>query len=248
MAMPELETPAARETPPTASAETPRWADEELAVRVAVDGALWPRLKLGTQALIGLLRNPEDTRQVFVLNLAVNRGHVPELLMRFLTAPGGLELMREQPAVDQRVVERLAGLPEGTFGRAFADHMRRHGLDADLFQAPPGVPPALAYLGQRIRQSHDIWHVLTGYDTSVFGELALQGFTFAHTRLPGQLVLALAGTLRWSLARPRLAREVVEGWRRGRRAEPMLAVRWEELWEVPLEEVRRRLRITPRAA
>ena len=39
--------------------------------------------------------------------------------------------------------------------------------------------PRAAYLAQRMRQTHDIWHVLTGYATDVAGEVQLQAFTLA---------------------------------------------------------------------
>jgi len=226
-------------------AMAPSVTDESAAAHIALEGTARQRLELSARALLGLLKNPQDTRQVFVLNIAINRRHVPRFLTRFMIEPGGLELMRDQPAIDSHSVDfaALERLPADTLGHAYAKHLRDNGLDADLFQAPPELPRAIAYLAQRMRQSHDIWHVLTGYDTSVGGELALQAFTYAQTGAPGQLVLALVGTLRWSLRQPKLAADVLDGWRRGKRARSLLTVRWEDLWATPLAEVRQRLAI-----
>lgn len=44
----------------------------------------------------------------------------------------------------------------------------------------------------RMRDTHDLWHVLTGYSGDVLGETALLGFIFAQTGNPGvALIIAL---------------------------------------------------------
>jgi hypothetical protein len=62
----------------------------------------------------------------------------------------------------------LAGSPVGTFGRAFADFYALNGF------AFPGVPEAP---NQEFAVPHDSAHVLSGYDTSVQGELLVSTFT-----------------------------------------------------------------------
>ena len=39
----------------------------------------------------------------------------------------------------------------------------------------------LAYVMARYRQVHDFWHVLSGLETDVFGEIALKWFEFMQT-------------------------------------------------------------------
>lgn len=41
--------------------------------------------------------------------------------------------------------------------------------------------PELAYVMTRYRQVHDFWHVLSGLETDVFGEIALKWFEFMQT-------------------------------------------------------------------
>ncbi len=220
---------------------------EAEAVKAALSGRLTPRLRIAARALGRLLRDPEDTSQVFLLYVSLNAGAFPKVVAFFLDQPHGRRLMTERRAIDSRSVDfsRLAGLPEGTLGASFARHMTDNGLSPDVFQPPPGAPPDIAYLAQRLRQTHDLWHVVTGYRTDVVDELALQAFTYAQIRAPGPLVLSLAGGLRWGLGRPAVGRRIFEGYRRGVAAKPLLAVPWEDLWEVPLDEVRTDLGITP---
>lgn len=53
--------------------------------------------------------------------------------------------------------------------------MTHNNLRADFFPKEE-ITALVKYVMMHARQLHDIWHVLAGYDTSVAGELALQGF------------------------------------------------------------------------
>ena len=47
---------------------------------------------------------------------------------------------------------------------------------------------------------------------------------------------------------PKVFAKVLDGYRRGQAARSMLTVRWEDLWQTPLAELRERFAIRPRAA
>ncbi|MCC6620877.1 MAG: hypothetical protein IT385_06460 [Deltaproteobacteria bacterium] len=224
--------------------------DELAAVRAALGGDLGARLRIGARALRKILADPNDTKQVFTLFLTMNARHIPRFLTRFVTEPGGVELLAERPAIDSRTVDfaALARLSEDTLGGAFARHLSSRGLSPDIFRAPPGIPPALAYLGQRMRQSHDIWHVLAGYDTTVDDELALLAFSYGQSGMPGPAVLAVLGGLRWLPRHPGVFRKILDGYRRGKAARSLITARWEAMWHEPLAAVRERFGIRPRAA
>ena len=221
-------------------------ADTELdAARIALSGTPIQRASMAARALRDLLRDPDDTTRVFLLGLVLNRRQYPSFLARLTLDDRGARLLRERPAIDSSAVDyaRLRALPADTLGGAYARFLDAHGLDPDMFQAPPGLPEVPAYVGQRMRQVHDVWHVLTGYPTDVGGEVALQAFTYAQTGMPSAAWIVLGALLRWGLARPQLGRLAVEGYARGRRA-TFLAPLWlEEQWERPLAEVRAELGI-----
>ena len=154
--------------------------------------------------------------------------------------------------IDSRAVDfaALAALPADTLGGAFARHLKDNNLDPDLFQAPPGLPESVAYVVQRVRQTHDLWHVLTGYATDIPGELALQAFYYGLIGLPSSLLISLFGTLRYTrkFRQTSLLRAVRNGYQRGRQAAFLPTIRWEDFWQQPLAEVRRRVRIEPLTA
>jgi ubiquinone biosynthesis protein COQ4 len=160
-------------------------------------------------------------------------------------------LYEERRTIDSKTVdlERLGRLPEGTLGRAYADFLRSRGLTPEVFDDAPRevADPRAVYVIQRLRQTHDLWHVVTGLETDAAGEIALQAFTFAQIRAPSSLILALAGTLQRVRQRPALRREVAAAFRAGRRAEKLALFPWEDHWETPLAEVRAMLGVRPPA-
>lgn len=214
----------------------------------------WQRWRLALDALGRVMVKPEQTDQVLVFSMYANAGTMPSRIHRFFDDPRGRRLYEERRLIDTRSVDldALGALPEGTLGRAYADFLRSRGLSPDVFEhAPAEVPdPRMAYVIQRLRQTHDLWHVVTGYETDPASEIALQAFTFAQVRAPSSLVLAALGTLRGTPSKPDLVLEVVSAFRIGRRAEKLAVFPWEDHWTRPLVEVREMLGlpIKPRAA
>jgi ubiquinone biosynthesis protein COQ4 len=217
-----------------------------------IDGAIEDATTLSTftrwrralGALAQVMADPEKTDQVLVFSIYANAGSMPKRIHRFFESPDGRRLFEEHRAIDSRTVDldALAALPEGTLGHAYADFLRSRGLTPTVFDNPPTEvsDPRMQYVVQRLRQTHDLWHVVTGHDTDPASEIALQAFTFAQVRAPSSAILAAAGTLRAKLAMPRepIARRVLRSMRSGMRANPLPVFPWEDHWSTPLVEVR----------
>lgn len=222
--------------------------DERDAVHAILHGTRVERARVALGALRCLMRDPNDTQKIFVLAVALDRDHIPAALTRFLSEPGGLELLRDMPALDSSTLDldALGRCAQGTLGHAYATHLRDGALDMDIFRAPPGLPLAIAYFAQRFRQCHDVWHVLTGYAPDVRGEILLQAFTHGQLGTPAPRLAAVVGALQWARVYPALPLEAYRAYRRGRAAQFLLAVRWEDLWNEPLDRLRARLALGER--
>ena len=197
------------------------------------------------RALTRVLAHPEETDQVLVFSTHANAGSVHHRLELFYNDPRGQELFDRQRAINSHTVDldKLAALPEGTLGHAYATFMRSHGLTPDVFDNPPEdvADPRVAYVIQRMRQTHDLWHVVTRAETDPAGEVALQAFTFAQVHAPSAGILAALGTLRTLRYDRRIVADVAAMLRLGARAEKLVVFNWEDHWETPLVEVRRML-------
>jgi ubiquinone biosynthesis protein COQ4 len=148
------------------------------------------------------------------------------------------------PAFDHEHIDidALLALPEGTLGHAYATFMKTRGLTPEVFVPPREIrDERKRYIGQRLRQTHDLWHVVSGYDTDVAGEVELQAFTFGQLHTPFAFLVALGGVQKSLRARRSLLPRVLRAYRRGRNAKPLCYRAWEARFESPLAEVRAEL-------
>ena len=145
-------------------------------------------------------------------------------------------------------IEKLSGLPDGSLGREFARYLTDNDLDANLLRESAFIGAHRArgddigYLAERGFQLHDVFHVLTGFDTTPLGEVRVVSFTVAQTPAPYPAMIIATRPLQMVLYKPELLPVVMdaitEGWALGRRARSLMAVHWEEYWESPLAELR----------
>lgn len=155
----------------------------------------------------------------------------------------GAAALRERPHVHLDL-KALRALPTGTLGRQYAIMMDRNGLDPASIPTLPDDEEA-KYVRAHLYETHDLWHVITGFGTDVAGELGLQAFY--HAQLPGKLPAAILAsgflnTLVYSFGqRDVRLREIARGWLLGRRSRPLFGVRWDDYLALPLDEARARL-------
>ena len=218
-----------------------------------------PNLRVDPLRALGavqkLLRNPSDIAQGFVIvdSLA---GRAPlRVLARFRRDPVGRKLLVERPQLlstlrNRRVLERM---PRGSLAHAYLAFVDGGGISTDgLLQASldgRGAQPSeeresdFMFVRNRIRDSHDLWHAVTGYQADVTGEVALLAFNVAQLRNPGIAVLVIAALARYhELA---FSRVITRAFMHGLRASWLPPAPWESLLPLPVDEVRARLRIDP---
>ena len=158
------------------------------------------RAKKALGALRTLARDPGRLDQVLVLLQSVNARRLADAVSELSATAEGREMLANLKRIDRDHVDfdALRKLPDGTLGREYTRFLDDHGITPDAFFALPDVGDLrVARLMLRFRQTHDLWHVLTGYEPDVAGELLLQAFMYAQTRSPGSLLLIVFGTLRW---------------------------------------------------
>lgn len=200
-----------------------------------------------------LAKRPDEVKYVFMMgdaqdNIAEGERAAGKIADPF--ACPALEAMWRQRFCPERYdVQEMLRLPADSLGGVYARHMRTHGLRPDFYEEQT-PRHRMHFLRMRLRQTHDVWHVVTGFGTDEFGEVGLQGFYFAQFT-NGQSALIGAGAMLKSLLRGRfgdMEKHVdafCQGYCAGKRAESLLAVKWEELWDEKLDTVRQRYRIEP---
>ena len=200
-----------------------------------------------------LVKHPDHLDRVFEISdgMVRRRTEVLELMVEhFGRDPRGAEALRTRPRLHVDLAE-LSKLPEGTLGRAFAEHMIANGLDPAAIPTLPGGVE-LEFVRAHLYETQDVCLSVTGYRTDTAGELGLQAFYAAQA--PGGLpwMLLAMGFLNTAIytMNEREARfdAISRGWEMGRRARPLFGTRWDALWTTPIDEVRRSLGVQPYAS
>ncbi|GBE87949.1 Ubiquinone biosynthesis protein COQ4, mitochondrial [Sparassis crispa] len=199
-------------------------------------------LALGS-ALVSL-SNPRRGDMVAALGDTTSGPVLPRLRDRMLQSQEGRQILKDRPRVNTHTVDmnKLALLPEGSFGRAYVTWLERCGVTPDTREPVHYIDdPELAYVLQRYRECHDFYHCVCSLPVNVESELALKFFEFANLGLPVAGFSAAFGHLRLNpQKRARLFREFVP-WavKCGSTAQSLITVYWEKRWEQDVEEMKR---------
>ena len=150
-------------------------------------------------------------------------------------------------ALPQRIrLEQLAACPHGSIGARFhalivENKFDLEGLDRDAIGLAE-LPSPLDYLNTRILQSHDLWHIIAGYETTALHEIALSAFQmaqFGHAYSAQFLaVTAVIGSLSSGFGWPVLMTTLTSAWRHGRETPPIMLIDWENQWQKSVEQLR----------
>lgn len=196
-----------------------------------------------SRAVLGMVRNADDADRVFDLIEAMYASTDTSRAMveRMSRDPVLARVLRERPRLGYVDVEALSRLPEGTLGRAFVELVREYHLDVNLLRVQEALDPG-SYVKAHLFETHDLWHVVTGFRPDSAGEMGLQAFYFAQngSRVSmGVFVVGLAFTFlrRFELCEVVMP-QVVRGWLLGRRAKRLFGTDWKKLMNRPLAEVR----------
>jgi ubiquinone biosynthesis protein COQ4 len=203
-----------------------------------------------------LIANPDSTGEVFKIIEALKGASLARAVVRLRASPDGADLLHRKPDLLPLLSDRdaLRAMPAGSLGRAYLEFVESQYLSADgLVAASEEAPrrserdPEERWLADRLRDIHDLQHVLCGYGRDEQGELCLLAFMRAQTPNRGIAFIVFMAQRRWRQEAPQLdtARCVAEGRRNGETAHWLAAVQWEQRLAEPLERLRTELAIQP---
>lgn len=202
------------------------------------------------RALGALSADPDDLPKVFTIIESLPGRSAEHLTAGFHACAQGRQLLAAKPDLGARLADRAAlrAMPEGSLGRAYAELMDREGITPEGIVAASVAgrderldkTPEHAFIADRMRDTHDLWHVVTGYGMDLLGEAALLCFILPQTRSPGIALVALLALVKAKGADRSI---MLRGYLRGRRAKWLPSIAWEDLLAQPLTEVRALLKL-----
>jgi ubiquinone biosynthesis protein COQ4 len=212
------------------------------------------------RAVKRLIQDKEDTAQVFEIMQALAGRSVPNGYRRLLRTREGGQIAYRRKEIAELLSDDswLAALPPGSVGAAYSrfvttENISATGLVLESRKANGQVVDAEhphAWYGRRLRDIHDVWHVLTGYGRDAMGEACLVAFSHAQTKSAGFALIALAGGQHLARALPGAPvwAAIWQAWRCGATAAWLPGQDYVTLLGEPLEAARARLNIAPPSA
>lgn len=145
-------------------------------------------------------------------------------------------------------LQHLQKLTEGSVGKVYSDHMVKNNLQPDFYKIHAIVNDT-TYMMMWMRQTHDFWHAITGFQTSVPHELGLQAFMQAQVNTPLAPLLIggriIAATFKNFGEVREILDSVSKGWTMGRDAKCIFPIHWDKHLQTPMSELRKEFGIVP---
>ena len=150
-----------------------------------------------------LVEDKEDTEQVFHIIEATKGRRSHAQAHAFIRSEEGQRFMADDVSIPAMLDDhdRWADCGPETVAAHYIAFMKREGLSAAGLVAeshkwaPPESLPRdqTQWYFDRLRDTHDLFHVLTGYGRDALGEASLLGFSYEQNHNTGILFIAYAG-------------------------------------------------------
>ena len=203
-----------------------------------------------------LVENKEDTEQVFYIIEAMKGKATFRQAADFVASEEGQRFIRDGVEIPAMLDDhaRWADLPPNSVGRTYVSFMEREGLtaqglvDEDNKMAPANARPQdlTQWYFNRLRDTHDLFHVLTTYGRDALGEACLLGFSYSQNYNKGALFIGYAGAReikKMSDTTAPLFSAVREGQRLGKAAAKIAHQDIEALMHEDIDQARARMGI-----
>lgn len=204
-----------------------------------------------------LLKNKENTEEVFHIFESLPWRNLKPTALAFLKSERGQQIRAREywlPGIlDDHA--HLRTMPEGSVAHAYCDFMEREGLTAqglvdefDKFaKDKPKFEDQFIWYLNRMRDVHDLLHVLTGYGRDALGEACVLAFTYSQQPSPAHLFIGYMAGLNMKKqvkSDAPVLKAVREGQKLGKACPRLCEQSILDLLPLSLEEARRKLNIT----
>jgi ubiquinone biosynthesis protein Coq4 len=140
------------------------------------------------------------------------------------------------------ILQELRRYPSNSLGQMLYQFCKANDIVPEYFHKLE-EKNKLVVIRNYLMKTHDLLHILTGFDTTPEGEYGLQAFYLAQESSLASFCTMLAGALE-IIKKGQLSRigsymdNLARGWSLGRRAKKLLYVNWDMFLPMPLETVK----------
>lgn len=170
--------------------------------------------------------------------------------------PESAKIIEERYMGPEYDLDKLSKLPKETLGYTYAKIMNTMSFKPHFYRDRVSLDDESDYVTMRVRKTHDIHHALSGFDMNV-GEIGVIAISVSQFGYPAFMLLDLVGLTMACF--PDLSKisenekfvggqvfdTLSAGVMMGRKAKKLFPIKFEEMLERPIQEVRNELNISP---
>jgi len=205
-------------------------------------------------------KDKEDTSEVFRFFEHLPWVDVPDRVRWFLNTKKGKEIFQTEPFLPDLLDDHgflRTHYASGTLAHDYCDYMEREGLTAeglvaefDEFRGEQGrIDDQIEWYNDRLRDTHDLLHLLTGIGRDTLGEATLGAYVFGQRPSHGHLILGVAGSLviksQVKGTKAPVLRSIWDAKSAGKSCKPIAEESIRDLLAMTTEEARTHLNIKP---
>lgn len=203
-----------------------------------------------------LVKDKENTAEVFPIFEALPWRGSYDAAKAFLATERGQAIRKSEPSLVKILDDHdtLRKTPLGSLAHAYCDFMEREGLsaqglvdDLNKYRRPDQFfDDQITWYFNRMRDTHDLMHVLSGFGRDALGEQCVLAFTYGQQPALAHLFLGYAGALEITKRRTvkvPVFRAVREAQKMGGACPRLIEQPIRDLLAQPLDELRVRLNI-----
>uniref|UniRef100_A0ABD2WCJ8 Ubiquinone biosynthesis protein COQ4 homolog, mitochondrial n=1 Tax=Trichogramma kaykai TaxID=54128 RepID=A0ABD2WCJ8_9HYME len=211
--------------------------------------SLLQRLLLTAGSATISITNPYRGDMIACLGETTGQGALVHCRDRMLSSDEGKRILDEKPRINTRTLDlqRLRDLPEGSVGKTYSLFLENNKVSPDDRSPVQFVDDLeLAYVMQRYREVHDIFHAVLLMPTTMLGEVSVKWVEGLQLKLPMCVAGAIFGAARLKPKQRQLYLNYHLPWaiQTGKNANFLLGIYFEKRWEQSLEDFHKEMNIT----
>ncbi len=207
---------------------------------------LLPKIKF-VLGCITFIKNPYDTDHLLRVGNVMAKNGAEDFDRLFKSYERSLAEDDMHRSLDSLHLEKR-GFAPGTLGESYLAFLERNNLNPDFYKAETDMEMLNTEwrIRRHLRSTHDMWHVVTGFGTSLEDEVGLQAFMHSQLDLKFSFLVISLTMIHFLIYKPtdlgKILARISEGWSLGQRSKAFFGVDWREYLNTPLVQVREQLR------
>ncbi len=207
-------------------------------------------------------KDKEDTSEVFRFFDHLPWVDVDKRVAGFLSTDEGRRIFETEPFLPDILDDHDAlrrDYPAGSLAHAYCEYMETEGLSAaglvaefEEFRLEGGRPDdQIEWYNDRLRDTHDLLHLLSGIGRDTLGEATLGAYVFGQRPSHGHLILGIAGSLVMKASvttKAPVLRAIWDAKKAGRDCKPIAEQSIRDLLALTPDQARARLNMRPARA